>query len=336
MRCIENHPQRNSLLSAAAVGGGGISTRPLIQKIESLKRELMIRDSVYISGLTPLRAQHSGGVLSSELTRAQQARTVQLACRYALSSDAELEDSEFHGIEIRSLMQVDCIASTLRKALWEACNKDISKVSDIIQKISGNSKSAIDSIEKAPIRELPDNEGVEKLEVKNNIVTNNEICAASNIQLAHGNIASQALDIMTNDMDDDDNKNEENTALLFENFISRSGKELHFNHEEIKVNIKQAKNRLRSLIEFVNRQKIIIDEINQQLVEISSNGSDEDSEVKKVEQSNMLKNAKLEYKQGRTELQKCKEQIAEMNILKQRSLDALMKAFKESTAIHEE
>ena len=123
MRCIENHPHRNSLVSGA---GANSSTRALQVKIESLKRELALRDMIggytQVTGDNTLKGQDRGQLLSS-LTKAQHQRCVKIASQFALNNDDK------GALDVRALCEVQAVASTLRYALWEACGGDLEPLS---------------------------------------------------------------------------------------------------------------------------------------------------------------------------------------------------------------
>lgn len=125
MKCIENHPQRNALVT----GGASSSTRSLQVTIEALKRELLMRDAIhsYSSG------GGGGGVYTETLTAQQQSATIDMACTFAQSGSSPSAQESLAGLDLRSLAQAQGVAAALRSALWVACGGDGEKVEAALQ-----------------------------------------------------------------------------------------------------------------------------------------------------------------------------------------------------------
>lgn len=315
MKCIENHPFRNSLVGGGGSGGSGGTLRPLLLKIDALKKELMIRDSVYVAGLHPAKVAQSGGVMGGELTRGQTSRTTQLAYLYASNIEEELSSVQAGSIEIRSLLQMDVVAKVLRGALWEACGNDSSRVRDVLARSSG-SKVLLSVHANGPEEVEAKTEGVE---------------AKTEGADGTGNGKEEEAGSKGGGCEEEESDSREGTEALFKQFMEGQGMEMNASHEEIKANLKQAKSRLRYLVGFVNRQKRIIDDISESIAGASGVEGDDAEGIAAVdfeELAQSLQRAKEEYRQARGELKMCKEQVAEMTVLKERSLNTIMVAFK--------
>jgi hypothetical protein len=156
MKCIENHPKRNALVTGS---GASSSTRALQVTIETLKRELVMRDAIHSysrqsmsSGLgkssgTMLKQSsgmndgQQGGVYSGTLSNNQQNITVNMACEYGIQGGMELNLPSAvaeRELEINSVAQAHAMAASLRCALWQACDGDADKVSLALDKMKAS------------------------------------------------------------------------------------------------------------------------------------------------------------------------------------------------------
>lgn len=155
MRCIENRPHRNNLVTG---NGANSSTRTLMLKIDALKKELAMRDMMYGyamatggggagGGFTPTAAQGAttpffgnkvsgGNTLSvtvggangaTNLTKNQQARSMQMV------QDFVMTDGDADTVDVKSLAEIALVARTLRAAIWIACGEDEQKVAEVMR-----------------------------------------------------------------------------------------------------------------------------------------------------------------------------------------------------------
>lgn len=146
MRCIENHPHRNSLVTG---NGANSSTRSLVVKIDALKKELALRDMMYgygqvgnAAGATSLLGgqgtqQISAGTMRpggdiGGLTKNQHSRTMKMTC------DFVVRDDETDTVEVKSLAEVAAVTKALRAAVWIACGDDEQRVAEVMRMACGS------------------------------------------------------------------------------------------------------------------------------------------------------------------------------------------------------
>jgi hypothetical protein len=317
MKCIENHPIRNSLLAAA--GGGGVASTKLLQQIDMLKRELILRDQ--IAGCEPW---------THELSRGQKARTLQLAAKLAMEApviEVDGDDACFaEPVAVQSLAQVTLLAAALRSMIWESSQGDAGKVGvsvrKVLSKLSGGSTLPIATTEEdvAVNAAVTSDELAQATSAISPVVSSNEaviypssIDENSSIQASKVALASVDLSVETEQVT-------EGPGITFEEFVAGPGQRLHSSYLEIKEALRNSKARQKQIINIVNDRKAKIDEVSDELQR--QEGSSE-------ELSGLLDNYKREYRGARTELTLCKDQISETESLKKRAMAALMKAFEE-------
>mmetsp|Transcript_19331 Transcript_19331/g.32512 ORF Transcript_19331/g.32512 Transcript_19331/m.32512 type:complete len:757 (-) Transcript_19331:570-2840(-) len=148
MKCIENHPKRNALVT----GGSSSSTRALQNTIESLKRELMMRDAIHSysrqgllqaatlkpDGMNIATDNRPAGVYTETLTLNQQTVSVNMACEYGGRGSLDLNLPDIlsdRELELKSLSQAQAVAASLRCALWHACGGDETAVQTALTKM---------------------------------------------------------------------------------------------------------------------------------------------------------------------------------------------------------
>jgi hypothetical protein len=315
MKCIENHPIRNSLLAAA--GGGGVASTKLLQQIDMLKRELIMRDQ--IAGCEPW---------THELSRGQKARTLQLAAKLAMEApvaDVDGDDACFaEPVVVQSLSQVTLLAAALRSMIWESSQGDAGKVGisvrKVLSKLSGGSTLPIATTEEdvaAVNAAVSSDDLAEATAAISPVISSNKaviypssIEENRNMQTPKVALASADLSVET----------EQVPGITFEEFVAGPGQRLHSSYLEIKEALRNSKARQKQIINIVNDRKAKIDEVTDELQR--QEGSSE-------ELSGLLDNYKREYRGARTELTLCKDQISETESLKKRAMAALMKAFEE-------
>ena len=130
MKNVENAPLRNKLVAKEPVSA------KLLQQVESLKRELSMRDAIVGSD-----------AWLPELTKKQRERTIRTTCSIATTSptigvqsksngSSQLDGSlELVDVTVHSLSHVRLIVGTLRAALWESCEQDPQKVEDVCNRL---------------------------------------------------------------------------------------------------------------------------------------------------------------------------------------------------------
>ena len=111
----------------------------------------------------------------------------------------------------------------------------------------------------------------------------------------------------------------------FEEYKAGKGSVLSQNYEEAKRTAKEAKLRYRHVISLVNGHKSKIDEIQDVITK-----TDEGSHDAKLLAA--LDEAKRGYREIFEEMQLCKEQVKEMQTLKQRTMSTLINSFQQYQA----
>lgn len=163
---------------------------------------------------------------------------------------------------------------------------------------------------------------------------------------------------------------EHEIASKFEAFKLGPGQALHETYDDIRRTVHLEKNRQREVISLLNRCKAEIDELmssinvyqkeekallqdhvqTQQPVDEFCNASKESNDVSSDDHSeqlnsiqsviagmvNRLDAAKSEYRAAHIELQLCKQQIAETQILKKRAMNSIVNAYDKSTLFDQE
>lgn len=374
MRCIENHPTRNSLVSNVGVSS---STRPLQLKIEALKKELALRDAMcgYAMYTNPIISNSLGTSLQTgtlpttnlidrppileTLTKNQQNNCQKMISQFVLTgSDKDLD--------VRSLAEVKVLANYLRTALWNACNGNQDNLIEILKNAATNGSEMFqddngqytsrksstiiqnyNSIEEGEEQEEQENQDQDQQENQQQDQDqdqeggyfNNE---NQNIENLNVNIVNEEKE---NDINRNNNGNDEiggneinynlgdNEVDGFSQFKLSEGREYHENYETLKKQLKDAKNRQKTLVKQVNQSKVDIDNLTtkQQQQQQSSNEQNDNEEIIAT-----LVELKGQYKLSRGELIKCKEEIVELTRLKQLALNQLVTAYEQFIMSHKE
>jgi hypothetical protein len=361
MRCIENHPHRNSLVNGAAVVSS--STRTLQLKIEALKRELALRDAMcgyamYTNPSAPsprpdLPPQLERQPILDTLTKQQLAACQRMTCRFAISG-AEKE------IDVRSLAEVRAMANMLRSALWSACGGDQSTVLQTLKDMASRGGEGF--------ADLPDqdNSGVTKRERPDRMAEVEEEEEQAPDERNGGDTHREGAEEGVQEEeergeavgpvviseprktpfeqqtqppapDEGDGEDEgESGSDPFALFKQTEGQALHETYEAIKQQLKDAKNRQKALVKQVNQTKIEIDAITSQFQSAqstpgpdspSSNGFSPPRPADEASRQSLTE-LKGSYKQARSELISCKEEIVNLNRKKQVALNALVSAYE--------
>ena len=398
MRCIENHPHRNALVTG---NGANSSTRTLMLKIESLKRELALRDMMYSYGVntqtasaaSPRRVSGSssgtgnvssvavgGGVAGAgAMSKNQQTRCLQM------THDFVLTNVDTDTVDVKSLAEVAAVAKTLRSAIWLACGQDEQRVAEVMGALCGDAANtsagaAVSSMPEmgrgvddnldngeenaerlpqpptSPVSPRP-SRPIPKIVEKQSALTMKpegekvdkiverrlEVDDQEEQQVNEHRLTTQSSQQPDNeDTAGDEGGGEEGP---FDRFKVNEGWEQHSSYEGIKLRLKEAKAFQRTLVKVVNEYKAKIDvktDVVQQITAILNGDSAEDiasaGGLERVTQElqeaqGELAKWKSEYKTSRSELLKCKENIAELTVQKQRALNVLVKAFEEYSVL---
>lgn len=164
--------------------------------------------------------------------------------------------------------------------------------------------------------------------------------------MGNENIVSNVYDDDGND-NNNDGRNHHNSGAQdggiegaavmenFEEFKAGKGSELNRNYEEAKRTAKEAKLRYRHVISLVNGQKSKIDEIQDIINNDNNNNNNEGTEgtnISDEESLIALEQAKKSYREIFEEMHLCKEQVKEMQTLKQKTMTALVNSFQQYQA----
>lgn len=328
MRCIENHPQRNSLVAGTTAANSSL-TRSLQQKIESLKKELAMRDIMCGYAMYGAPSQDTSPLdrppVLEVLTKPQLASCHKMATRFALSGDER-------DIDVRSLAEVKAMATFLRAALWSSCGGNETSIRQILSEAAGD-RVAVESVIDFGDQNLtvpPSDPVAEERELEQEEVDRSdqqlmsspttsrpnarEDCAPS-YQSRSPPTPTPHLPLPTEVEEEEYVRGDGDPFSLFKH---SEGLELHQRYEELKRQLKEAKGRQKILVKQVNQTKIDIDSIDQQ---------DDETEQGTDRQQQLLE-LKTTYKQTRSELIFCKEDIVDLNRKKQIALNALVAAYE--------
>jgi hypothetical protein len=362
MRCIENHPQRNSLVTGTATVSG--STRTLQLKIESLKRELALRDTMcgYAMYTNPSAPSPRPDVspldrqpILDTLTKQQLVACQRMTCRFALSG-AEKD------LDVRSLAEVRAVVGMLRSALWSACGGEQSSVLQTLKEAAGRGggwevdldqetiarPGADRSSRMADVDEEEEEQTAEE-GTGDEVGDRDEAEDGTQEQAKYVEQREAAPVVAPNpqrfapsqppppladerDADGEEGRGDESAADPFTLFKQSEGHALHETYEELKLQLKDAKNRQKALVKQVNQTKVEIDTLTSQATgpDSPAASSNDFSPQKPVEDSSRSSLIELKgvYKQTRGDLIACKEQIVDLNRKKQQALNALVSAYE--------
>ncbi len=350
MKCIENTPVRNSLVPKEASS----STRPLLNQIEALKRELAIRDAI------------SGRVepYFAELSRSQTAKAARAVLRYA-GSGRSAADVSIDGVpqsreqaavpqaaqppEIHSLSEARFMLAVMKDLLLEACNNDASGLREVVKSYGAQKFPDLARVESNQ-KGTPASPGAfdktasghklkKKLQSKDvepisaGAAKSNVIESAGGVNEIHRVEPTQVEGVEVNGV---------KAILTFEEFKGSEGKAIQDNYEEVKQALKSSKERQKQLVRVINQQKSIIDSLNETIsqfkqeqelrlvssalpdvLEVRSTVSEQEYAKSLVD----IESAKKVYREAHAELVLCKKEIEELQELKKTALASVVSAY---------
>jgi hypothetical protein len=349
MKCVENIPIRNSLVSK-----NELPSSRLLNQIESLKKELIMRDTIIGSD-----------AWLPKLTNSQKINTMKMTCNLVenqpnkndpfsiLSSENNTLDNAF---EVKSLSQVNLVIGTLHALLWDACDNDKNKIMEVMNKTTNGMlplRNDINKIEKK----------IEDFHISDKIIDRDNEINKSNIDSPKDyNIASPKDNNMSSQKDNNiespkDNNNEQqgiNNNMSFEEFKqSPKGLPLHQSYLDAKTALKMTKVRQKGfffkfiiylnlyllllliyiyidIIEMVRTQKVEIERLNQELSMLDGKEDDNNNDIikEKNEINILLKEAATNYKIAMQEMKLCKQELTETESLKKRVISTLVRSFE--------
>lgn len=349
MRSIENAPTRQHLFNKEP------SSARLLAQIASLKRELALRDTLsgrdaWAFSLSPTQRTHT----------LRQAGAI-------LALPASREADLFHflptELSVHSLAQVHCLVGCLRAAVWEASDRDSSKVLQAIERMIESFGVAEPSKPRnggAQVTGLGLAEG-EWVISRDPGALASASTAAANAGGDEGGPPSPSFDssppqgspqptlhLRHPDGDGDDeghdgvggqggadadgplpNPASSRMGTTFADFRLGQGRQLHDAYEDVRAALREERARQKGLVSLVNQRKGAIDAL---LVMMRDNDNDtqkdsEEAAKERLALQSEIDAAKLEYRAGYVELQLCKKQISEATLLKKRAMHDIVSAF---------
>jgi hypothetical protein len=302
MKCIENNPIRNSLVPRESSN----SVRPLLN---TLKKELAMRD--LISGRSE--------VWSAELQKPQISSAVHSLSHYLKSgSNNVVTNDQVSFPEIHSLSEMRFMFGAMRTILWEACDGNKSRVTDLVKSYMKQT--------------IPD----EAIEVE--LTKVDPILSDTMIYNDIENTVSPP----------NDEKRDLNAKLMsgkqitFEEFKLREGKSFQIKYDNIKDTLKVSKERQNQIVRIINEQKANIDSCNEIMrryreeeslltelkgvADVFNESARVDSETYK-ESCEAIEKSKKAYRDAHAELLICKKEIEELQYLKKKALTAVVDAY---------
>ena len=304
MKNVENAPLRNKLVAKEPV-----STK-LLQQVESLKRELSMRDAIVGSD-----------AWLPELTKKQRERTIRSACSIATISPSattgvqsksngyhQLDGSlEMVDVTVHSLSHVRLLVGTLRAALWESCEQDPQKVEDVCSRLlvslsmqppgkigaidDDGDNIAVNSkrVTMPTVEEEGDSNASQRVSLTL-LDGNGTQGMVDSIQRGHTEIKTDDEDGMAVATNGDSEHlivsmtlnhskvptvaEENNNLPTFEEFVLTSaGAPLHDDYEAAKKTLSTCKGRQKQIITLLNKLKRSIDEIQEQLMQEQQQGT---------------------------------------------------------------
>ena len=304
MKCIENIPVRNNLVSKESSG----STRHLLNQIESLKKELAMRDLLMGKSEAWL----------SELNRRQSDQACSAVLKY-LSSQSDTDPGTDSPPDIHSLAESRYILRVAKDVLWEACSNSESTVSEAVNRVKR--KLLNSSAFSVDVQADCDAEGV---------VIDDPIDGTLSVAKGAGTVETSG-------------KNEEfpnklPVEITFDEFKMTAGKELQELYNNAKANLKSSKDQQRQLVNTINSKKHKIDELNEVLLKYregkkSPNCSDGDvpsTESAQLYEKSLrdIEDAKKAYRETHAQLVACKSEIEEHSRSKKKYLGDIMSSYE--------
>lgn len=337
MRCIENHPQRNSLTNGNASVSS--STRSLQLKIESLKKELIMRDMMcgyaMYSHSSPQSDSLGRTPILDTLSQPQLNSCQKMASRYILSG-AEKD------IDIRSLVEMRTILNIMRTMIWNSCGGDLANVERLLKESSPeNGDNVADFMSRATPRHdnQPQSHPIDPISEASNEEGDGEPFNPAKEHESSTSGRNEASPTLPNNRHDPFIPIPTNPDLVesssvagedsdpFELFKKGKGKELHQAYESLKFDLKEAKNRQKALVKEVNQTKIEIDALSGHIQNLEISSPRPAEEI--ADQQSTLSELKAQYKQRRNDLISLKEEILDLNRRKQLALNALVSGYED-------
>lgn len=306
MKCIENRPVRNSLVSNALHGRNAdtstISGLPakLRSEINYLRRELTLRDMMLQSNRSNGNKEVSGddkGKDEQTLEEIYESRNGLMDLAIDIASEERSADSLWietqREINVASYKELKLLCGILRNVIWEASGQDNGQVQENVRKTMERMKEENEREYKLATHPEPSNE-----ESIGSMSQSNPI-----------------------------------PFMSYEEYIQGPGKMLNESYQTTKETMRTNKLRQKEIISIINRQKTTIDEIQQSLDNIrdSIDEANEDGSIESQTEQlrSMLEKAKADYITARNELELFKKQYQEAEALKKTIMATLVQAYEE-------
>jgi hypothetical protein len=319
MKCIENHPTRNSLIGKDSAANHPAKLRA---QINYLRREIQVRDLIIESSkqLGAAQGHHSKEYGSQQRKQFQGAEEMKdsrsglSAVSLAATLATEKPDPQ-HLLRrptedycIESMAQLDKMFAAFRNFLWEACDQDYNRVQAVVQR---------------SLHRMQDHHHHRASPTISPMSSDALLPLVETIEVSNTSSAFGSEVVVVEDTS--------NNGLSYEEFIQGPGKLLNDSYFAAKETVKSNKQRQKEIIIIINRQKQLIDELSIQIRHIADDLDVEDSDHVKVDELllSKLNLAKQEYLAARKELDMCKDQLQEAESLKKTIMSTLLKTYED-------
>lgn len=337
MKMIETHPVRNRLVAKESA-----PSRLLVQELNNLKKELAMRDMLSSISLDNSALWKPAMNDNQLLSVYKDTLNFNLKCPDAEESQSsnnstsnipshvqqamsEMENS----FQIHNLTQIYVMMTLMRTSLWEANDNNEEKVKKSLEKaLKKHSPYLSDN---TSLKKIFSSFGGEKIDKEQ--VEDNKIEKSNNLEEEE-----------EEEENNDQKISPEEKERLYKIFSEGEGANLLSSYEEVKNTLKENKLRQKEIITLLNEQKVIIDNASKKIEYIARlKGIEENDDVvfeeeflksdisidQEEEIRSQLDLAKKKYRGAHKELQICKQQLNEIQSLKERAMATFLNAFND-------
>lgn len=322
MKCIENTPIRNKLVQKDSSS----STRHLLNQIDALKKELAMRD-IICGKVEPWLA---------ELSRHQTLRSSKAMIKYISSppdSDVSSHNSVEHP-ELHSLAEARFMLNFAKKLLWEACDRNESRVLALTERI--NQKVSLPEADEVPVRSGSGGSEqvaeVSALDIEKS-GSDKIIDGTNNLPASDtAKVTTAASDAILSPL------------VSFDDFKVTAGAEIQLKYDTAKNNLKIVKARQKQLVNLINKQKAEIDRCNEiiqifnqekelgraqgQMPDLNVSNEHNVTSVERDNNLELIEIAKKIYREAHADLILCKKEIEDLQLVKKRCLAELLSSYE--------
>lgn len=364
MKCIENHPIRNSLVQKDNVG----SSRKYVLQINALKRELLMRDN--------LCGEQAPWLL--DLTNRQKTKTCQLArrilCEQLPVNGEGGEDFPMQlKYDIQSLSQVHYLTNLLKDVVYMACDNDPQRVESLLEQLpalasggyagsdspghrgkeaesqifasksnqNNKNRSVLEdtSVISPNAKQSPHGRSVEIPNSKYNSPAHGGY--GSNVSSAESPVGGdrhegdarvgegevhKPVDMPHTTAEPLPAEAKEPTLLSFDVFKEQDGSQLNASYERAKEQLKYLKGKMKTIVSVVNRSKTAIDRWSEELKQLEEDGND-GSGVAAANTKVELDRAKADYRSAYNDLSSVRKEVSDAQASKQQAMTLLVNGY---------